>query len=131
MLCGGKERLSLEDLSPPEHEVDGSSQFSRQNRERFLFTVLRFKPGYLLPGPLPFSQEQDSRLREGPLQVGVAHLRALRTEMLAGRGLLPLYEAGVSGRLKALISSRSIPGRSPGSKMLGKSGGGFADPLQG
>ena len=40
MLGRGKEAFLLEDLAPPEHEVDGPPKLGRQNRERLFLAVL-------------------------------------------------------------------------------------------
>jgi hypothetical protein len=59
-----------------EHIVDGTRQFMRQNGQGLALAVLFLQSSEVFLGGWIVSQEQHGGFGEGPLQKGIANLRA-------------------------------------------------------
>jgi hypothetical protein len=81
------ELLQVERGAARQHVVGRPAQLVREDREGFPLAMLPLEAlEQLLAGGI-LTEKQDGRLREGPLEVGVADLAAPRAEALAGRRL--------------------------------------------
>jgi hypothetical protein len=92
-----EELLHREDGSSREHIKHRAPNFVGEDRQSLAFAVFLLDPRQDLLAVLRMAQEQDGGLRECPLQMHVAHLRAARAEFLAG-GLMHAFDQARVGR---------------------------------
>src|SRR6266487_1891204 len=83
----GEEALGVERLASPEHEVHGTGEFGRDDRQALALAMLGHQARAQRLCGLVGAQETHRGLRERPLQMRVADLLARVTEDLAA-GLL-------------------------------------------
>src|SRR5262249_29850228 len=85
----------VERLAATEHPVHRAPQLGRQDAQRLLLAVLLL--GALLPGlhRRATPDQQTHRLRESPLEMGVAVLLAAPADPLARRPMLATHQPGV------------------------------------